>query len=71
MAGEWVDVDAPVNMIILDGIAPETIVNYIEENYPEYGINEISKETYGYGGELVNNVELRFNAQGEFLGVDY
>lgn len=68
--GEWTDVDAPLGQTIPDGIAPANIVEYINQNYNGYGINEISKESYGYDVELTNGIDLEFNAQGEFIRID-
>lgn len=68
--GEWIDVDAPVGQTIPDGIAPTPIVEYINQNYNGYGINEISKESYGYDVDLTNGIDLEFNAQGEFIRID-
>lgn len=69
-AGEWLDVDAPAMQTIPAGIAPEAIENYVATNYPNDGINEISKESYGYDVELVSTIDLRFAADGSFLGID-
>ncbi|MCH5229036.1 MAG: PepSY-like domain-containing protein [Muribaculaceae bacterium] len=68
--GDWTDVNAPNGQTIPDGIAPESIANYVSENYPDYGINEISKEKNGYDVELTNGLDLNFNLQGEFTGID-
>lgn len=68
--GAWKDVDAPATQIIPAGIAPQPIADYVATNYPTDGINEISKEYYGYEVELVNSLDLRFNADGTFIGID-
>lgn len=69
-SGEWTDLDAPLGQTIPDGIAPTNIVEYINQNYNGYGINEISKESYGYDVELTNGIDLEFNSQGEFIRID-
>lgn len=69
-AGEWIDVDAPTGSSIPDGIAPAAIVEYLTENFPLAGINEISKTPTGYEVELTTNVDLLFNADGSFAGFD-
>ena len=68
--GQWLKVDAPGYQTIPDGIAPQTIADYVSTNYPKAGINEISRVTYGYEVELNNNVELHFDSQGNFLATD-
>lgn len=70
-AGEWVDVDAPMGQVIPDGIAPVAIVDYVSQNYSGTGINEISKEAYGYEVELTTGLDLEFNANGDFIRIDY
>ena len=68
--GNWTDVDAPSGITIPDGIAPQPIANYVADNYPNDGINEIEKNSMGYEVELVSGIELNFNPQGEFTGMN-
>ena len=70
MAGEWTDVNSPENKAIPDGIAPTPIVEFVEALYPNVGIKEISKESYGYAVELVNGIDFKFNQAGENIGVE-
>lgn len=70
--GNWVDVDAPKGQTIPDGIAPATIASYVTTNYTApIGINEISKERFGYEVELTTGLDLRFDANGTYLGLDH
>lgn len=69
--GEWVEVDAPDGKSIPAGIVPAPIHSYVTANYPDYGINDITKTGSGYEVELVTGVELIFNQQGDFVRVDY
>lgn len=69
--GLWEDVDAPANQTIPTGFYPSAIDSYVAANAAGVGINEMSRETYGYEATLVNGLEYRFNAQGDFLGIDY
>lgn len=68
--GEWIDVDAPQGRTIPNGIAPQPIVDFIAENYPSSGINEISRDYRGYEVELTNGLDLVFNPEGSFIGID-
>ena len=69
-AGEWIDVDAPQGETIPGGIAPAPISLYVVTNYAGAGINEISKESYGYDVELTSGVDLEFDKNGKFLRED-
>lgn len=68
--GEWQDVDAPLGMTIPSGFYPQAIDENVAQVSPEAGINEISKEKYGYEVELVSGVDMRFDHDGAFLGFD-
>lgn len=67
--GEWQEVDAPEGKTIPSGIALPSIEDYVNTNYPDYGINEINKTGEGYNVELVSGLEMAFNQLGEFLRV--
>lgn len=67
--GEWQEVDAPDGKTIPSGIALPSIEEYVNTNYPDYGINEINKTGEGYNVELVSGLEMAFNQLGEFLRV--
>lgn len=69
-SGEWTAVEAPVAMTVPTGFYPADIDAYIEQNYPESGINEISKEKRGFDVELTTGIELVFNSEGSFIGID-
>ena len=50
---------------------PQAILNYISTNYPDNTIREAEKEdNNNYEVELNNGVELIFDQQGNFLGID-
>lgn len=50
---------------------PQNILDYISENYPDLTIVEAEiEDNQNYEIELSNGIELIFNSQGEFLGVD-
>lgn len=69
-AGEWIDVDAPTGETVPEAIVPVEIREYVETNYPSTGINEISKEVYGYDVDLTTGVDLMFDSTGGFIGID-
>jgi len=68
--GEWQEVDGKHASIPTSFIIPE-ILDYVSSNYPSIALESIDRKRYGYKVELLNDVELRFNAQGTFLGVDH
>lgn len=70
LAGEWMDVDAPTGETVPTGFYPADIDTYIGENLGGTGINEVSRENYGYDVELVDGRDLRFSTTGSFLGYD-
>lgn len=50
---------------------PQNILDYITENYPGLTIVEAEiEDNQNYEIELSNEIELIFNSQGEFLGID-
>ncbi|WP_252112680.1 PepSY-like domain-containing protein [Gramella jeungdoensis] len=46
---------------------PQTILDYIAENYPDNTIIEAEREDEGYEVTLNNGVELKFDQEGNFL----
>ncbi|MBP3832995.1 MAG: PepSY-like domain-containing protein [Bacteroidaceae bacterium] len=40
---------------------------YAKTNYPETIISKLTKKTYGYKIELSDDVDLRFDQQGNFI----
>ncbi len=51
-------------------LVPQTIATYVKANYPDAKIIKIDKERYGYEIELDNDLNLRFNKKGNFIGFD-
>ncbi len=68
-AGNWTEVDGNHKAIPTGFIHP-TIVSYVATNYPTTVIESIDKQIYGFDVDLLNQVELRFDYQGNFLGLD-
>lgn len=53
----------PVSLI------PSAIHQYLKKNYPQEVVTKLSKKPYGFKTELSNDMDLRFNAQGQFIDV--
>jgi len=68
--GNWTEVDAPDDRTIPTSFIPSKIVSYVNEHYPQEGINSIDKEKNKYDVELTNGFDLEFNANGDFVRID-
>ncbi|WP_430613214.1 PepSY-like domain-containing protein [Flavobacterium sp. JP2137] len=68
-AGNWTEVDGN-HQAIPTGFIHPSIVSYVATNYPTTAIESIDKKAYGFDVDLLNNSELRFDLQGNFLGID-
>lgn len=51
-------------------VVPEKIVAYIHKNYPNNKILEWKKEKRGQKIELDNDIDVVFDLNGKFLGID-
>lgn len=69
-AGEWIEVDAPDNEAIPAGIAPQPIVDYLNVNYADDAINDITRLQNGYEVDLIYGPDLLFDAQGQFVRIE-
>lgn len=69
-AGEWKDVDAAAGKTIPSGFYPSAIDANVAEISADAGINEISKESYGYEVELLSGIDMKFNHEGAFISFD-
>lgn len=52
------------------GVVPVKIQGYITEHYPTSGIEKIERKRYGYEVELTNDLDLKFDSNGRFVGID-
>lgn len=69
-SGNWTDIDGN-NQQVPNALIPEPILAYTQTNYPSpLFIEVIDKEPYGYQVEISNDVELKFNSDGTFIGID-
>ncbi len=64
MSGEWLEVTAPLGQTVPSGFYPSQIDSYVAQYGNGSGINEISKESYGFEVELVSGVEFQFGPFG-------
>lgn len=69
--GNWVEVDGNDGVYIPTGFILPEIVVYVEDNYPEDGINGIEKTASGFEVDLVVlDTDLIFDASGDFVRED-
>lgn len=52
-------------------IIPEAVRNYVNSNYRNQHIVKYDVKRGGYEVELQSGVELKFNKQGQFTGIDH
>lgn len=66
----WTDIDGN-HQPIPTAFIPAQILTYVQENYPApLFIEGIDKEHYGYQVEISNDIDLKFNTEGTFIGID-
>lgn len=68
--GDWTKVDGAGNSPIPTGFVPASIVNYVNEKYPNAPINSIEKNKKSYDVELTNDLDLVFDSNGNFVRID-
>ncbi len=68
-SGKWESVKSR-NGKIPAGVVPAKIAGYVAEHYPSSGIEKIEHKRYGYEVELTNDLDMKFGADGRFLGID-
>ncbi len=67
--GNWTDIDGE-NQAVPDALVPANVLSYIQSTYPSLYVESIEKENYGYKVGLSNDVDLKFDADGPFIGID-
>lgn len=67
--GVWTDIDGNMQQVP-NALIPVAILTYTQTNYSSFFIEGIDKESYGYQVEISNDVDLKFNADGTFIGID-
>lgn len=67
--GQWTDIESKFSGVPAS-VLPAEIAAYIESNYKGQKIKSVSKERYGWDIELQNDLELKFDVSGKFIGID-
>ncbi|MBP5412446.1 MAG: PepSY-like domain-containing protein [Bacteroidales bacterium] len=68
--GEWKEVDCHTKAVP-SGIVPTAISNYVKTNFPDNIIVKIERTYNGYDIELDNDLDLKFDKNGNEQGIDY
>jgi hypothetical protein len=69
--GNWTDIEGNQRQVP-DALIPQAILSYVRANYPApLFIEGINKESSGYQVEVSNDVDLKFNSGGNFMGIDH
>ena len=68
-ANQWESVDCHVKAVPA-ALVPGAISSYVKSNNQGLPITKISRKPYGYEIELNNGLELRFDPNGNFAGID-
>ena len=68
--GAWKKVDCQGMTAVPAAIVPAAMQQYVNANFPGCVITKIDKERYGYEIELSNDVDLKFNNQGQIIDFD-
>ena len=66
---QWESVDCHVKAVPV-ALVPSAIASYVQANYQSTPITKISNKGYGYDIDLANGLELKFNSNGQFVGID-
>ena len=59
-----------VNGAVPADLIPASIAEYVKTHFPGTQIVKIDKERRGYEVELSNDLDLQFNKNGKFIGID-
>ena len=69
LQGEWKEVKCPGSAVPA-AIIPAAISKYVKVQFPNSIIIKIDKKKNGYEVELNNDAELKFDKNGNFIGMD-
>ena len=67
--GEWTSVKC-INNAVPKVIVPQSISEYVSQNYPDVLITGIEKDKKEFEIHLSNRLELTFNKQGALIDID-
>lgn len=69
LQGDWKEVDCHVTAVPA-ALVPAGIAQYVKTNFQSNIITKIEKKYSGYDIELNNDLELKFDKNGNYIGMD-
>lgn len=66
--GDWTEIDGE-NQALPNSVIPTNILTYVTTQYAQNFIVKIEKTTLGYEVDLNNDVDLLFDAEGNFVSI--
>jgi hypothetical protein len=71
-SGNWDDVDGHVSPLpeSILALLPKTISQHITNTFPNLSAVEVNREHYGYEIGLSSDMDLKFDSNGRFIGMD-
>ncbi|MBQ2514163.1 MAG: PepSY-like domain-containing protein [Bacteroidales bacterium] len=67
--GQWTKVDCGLNPLPV-GVLPANIAQYVSANFPANYATKIKYDDRRYEVDMNNNLELRFDKNGNYIGID-
>lgn len=67
--GKWESVKCR-NGVVPASVVPAKVGDYVSKHYKSLGIEKIERKRYGYEVELANGLDMKFDLNGNFLGLD-
>jgi hypothetical protein len=67
--GNWAKVDCKFSAVPAN-LIPAAIADYVKAHFADNKIVKIDKERHGYDVELSNDLELKFNRNGQLMDID-
>ena len=69
--GEWKEVKSELpNQSVGSIFLPQVTRDYLSKNYADIGIKSVDLDAKGIDVELLNNVDLKFDTNGNFIRID-
>lgn len=69
-SGDWTEIDCRHNAVPANAV-PQTIKNYIRDNYSDAKVLKIEKDAHRYEVKLSNKVELEFDNKFNLIDIDF
>ncbi|MDR2083678.1 MAG: PepSY-like domain-containing protein [Bacteroidales bacterium] len=68
--GEWIEMEAKKKSSLPVSVLPDVVATYLNNSFPNVGVEKIEKEFWGYDIELINGLDIKLDKKGRYLEVD-